>query len=241
MPTLCAPAANERLAPAVWGSHQNFRNKGYWLLIIRFPMKSMTAGLTCVAAYSAFECAKGTRNGLDSCPAPAVIARRVDHASNAAPAWPAAIKPYHIFLCFAVSTDPVNAGFTGWKGCAGCAEGFGSIASASVFTFGSGADGKDAAGEASLALLSATSVEEFDRSATAVETFADFAASSTCGMDITRRRASRIICHLSIARGYCKSVPTRNAAKILPRSAGDTGLLVTFQVVLSTRPSVSRF
>lgn len=80
---------------------------------MRLPIKSMNAGLTCVAAYSAFECEKGRRNGFDSVPYPPEIARRVDHASNAAPLAPAAVSAYHNFLWRGVSRGRVITGLIG--------------------------------------------------------------------------------------------------------------------------------
>jgi len=36
------------------------------------------------------------------------------------------------------------------------------------------------------------------------------------------------ICHLSIAYGSCKSIPTRNEANLLFKKSGGTGLSVSF-------------
>lgn len=47
---LCAAAVNEKLAPAACGSHHIFLINPCWLVIMRLPIKSITAGLTCVAA-----------------------------------------------------------------------------------------------------------------------------------------------------------------------------------------------
>jgi len=65
---LCAPAAKEKLAPTACGTHHIFLTQPVWLVIIRLPIKSITAGLTWVAAYIALELANGRSNGLDSWP-----------------------------------------------------------------------------------------------------------------------------------------------------------------------------
>src|SRR5437879_2899718 len=60
-------------------------------------------------------------------------------------------------------------------------------------------------------------------------------------MEQIRRSASRTICHLSIARGSCKSVPTRNTGNLLYKRSGSTGPLVTFCLVRLSSPSVYAF
>src|SRR2546430_10239518 len=107
----------------------------------------MNAGLTCVAAKIAFERANGFRNGCASWPYPPEIARRVDHASNAAPACPAAINPYQTFRCLGVSPGRRLTDLTGSKGCAAERNATGST---SGFTFGCGAEGKAGTAVASL-------------------------------------------------------------------------------------------
>ena len=120
----------------------------------------------------------------------------------------------------------VNTGFSGRKG---CAARFGAIGSGSAFTRGSGADGREAARVASFAVLS---------EATAGESLATFAVSSICGMEQIRRSAAMTICHLSIAGGCCKSVPTREEITLLVKRSGNTGPLVTFELVRPASPSV---
>src|SRR5438552_19009371 len=108
----------------------------------------------------ALEFANGFRNGFASWPAPLEIARRVDQASKAAPAWLTAISPYHIFRCRGVST---GRGRTGRKGCAAAdRRGAGSAAG---FTLGSGAEGRTAATVESLDALSETAAERLCLSA----------------------------------------------------------------------------
>src|SRR5271157_265993 len=80
---------------------------------MRRPIKSMRAGLTCVAAYIAPECANGRSSGSPSVPYPLEIARRVDHASNAAAPCPAAINEYQILRCRGDSTGRSTAGLMG--------------------------------------------------------------------------------------------------------------------------------
>lgn len=52
---LCIPALKEIPAPAACGTHHTLRTHGCRLLIILCPRKSMSVGLTCVAAYNAPE------------------------------------------------------------------------------------------------------------------------------------------------------------------------------------------
>ena len=63
------------------------------------------------------------------------------------------------------------------------------------------------------------------------ESFATLAVSSICGMEQISRSAAITICHLSVVRGYCKSIPTRNGDNILAKRSGGTGPLVTFLLV----------
>ena len=47
---LCTPANTDIPVPADCGSHHILRSKGYRLVIIFRPIRSITKGLTCVAA-----------------------------------------------------------------------------------------------------------------------------------------------------------------------------------------------
>src|SRR5271166_1148955 len=80
---------------------------------MRCPKKSMMAGLTCVAPYIAPEWANGRISGSPSVPYPPEIARRVDHASNAAALCPVAINAYQILRCRGDSTGRITAGLMG--------------------------------------------------------------------------------------------------------------------------------
>lgn len=175
----------------------------------------MTSGLTCVAAYSALECANGRSSGFDSVPAFAESARRVDHASNAAPVCPAAISPYHSFLCRGVSRGRVNACFIGSIGAPAVR---GSIASGPAFTLGNGAEGNEAESVTSF-------VESLD--VTAGRSSTAFPASPVCGKGNSKTIAANNINHLSYCE-TCTSGPIRNTQTILYKRSGSTGPLVTF-------------
>src|SRR5712691_12429549 len=155
-------------------------------------------------------------NGFASRPYPLETARYVVQASKAAPLCPASAHPYQIFLCRGVSRGRVNTGLTGRKGCVAA---FGVMGCGSAFTLGAGAEARDATRVESFAALS---------EATAGESLTTFAVSSICGMVQIRRSTVMTICHLSIARGSCKSVPTRNEANLLFKWSGSTGLSVSF-------------
>jgi len=71
------------------------------------------AGLTCVAAYIAPECANGRNRGSPSVPKPPESARRVDQASNAAALWPLTISAYQILRCRGDSAGRIAAGLMG--------------------------------------------------------------------------------------------------------------------------------
>jgi hypothetical protein len=193
--TLCTPAATETPEPAACGNHHIFRISPYWLVIMRLPMKSISNGLTCVAPYSTPECENGRNIGLPSTPYPSVIARRVDHASNAAAPLPAADSAYHNFLCVGFSLERVAAGFNGANGITagpGSIAAAGTIAasaasSASVFTFGSGADATGCEREES-------SLEAREIRAEAV--IAIFAVSPLCGMGNSNKIAANSMNHL---------------------------------------------
>src|SRR5277367_719464 len=60
------PADTDMPVPSDCGSHHIPRTTRFSLVIILWPMKSITSGLTCVAAYIAFECANGA--SMDSIP-----------------------------------------------------------------------------------------------------------------------------------------------------------------------------
>src|SRR5215467_3044770 len=129
------------------------------------------------------------------------MARRVDQASNAAPAWLTAIRPYHIFRCVGVSTGRRR---TAKKGCAVERSGAGST---SGFTLGSGAEGKTPGTAVSLVALSETAAERTCRSAFALDVAATFAASSRCGMAHSKSSVARTIYHLSLASGLASHAP----------------------------------
>src|SRR5580700_763819 len=115
-------------------------------------MKSITSGLTCVAAYIAPECENGRRKGFASTPYPLETARRVDHASNVAAPDDTAISAYQVFFCRSDTSSGLKAGLPGRtaRGALPGAIGSGVAAgvtpaafafpatSASVLTFGSG-------------------------------------------------------------------------------------------------------
>src|SRR5579885_2230175 len=103
---------------------------------MRLPRKSISAGLTCVATYSAPECAKGRSSGFASVPYPPEIARRVDHASKAAALCPAMASVYHTLRCLGVSEYTTTGVFTGATGNAA-----GTAGSAAETVFGSGMEG----------------------------------------------------------------------------------------------------
>lgn len=90
---------------------------------MRFPMKSITKGLTWVAAYIAPECEKGRSSGLASVPYPSEMARRVDHASNAAAPLPVMDSAYHKRRSVGVSLGREIDIFTPEIGLAGCEPG----------------------------------------------------------------------------------------------------------------------
>src|SRR5260370_35318742 len=92
---LCTQLKNDVAVPAAWGTHHILRIKGFRLVIMRRPRKSISAGLACTATYSELECAKGRRRGFISCACPLETARRVDHASNVAAASEPATSAYH--------------------------------------------------------------------------------------------------------------------------------------------------
>jgi len=46
------------------------------------------------------------------------------------------------------------------------------------------------------------------------------------------------ICHLRITGGSCKSVPTREEITLVVKQSGNTGPLVTFELVRPASPSV---
>ena len=116
---LCTPAYREKPEPADCGSHHILRIHLCWLTIMRLPMKSITSGLTCVAAYIAPECEKGRNSGFASVPYPREIARRVDHASNVAAPLPVIASAYHNFRCLGVSVGRVIDILTPLIGAAG--------------------------------------------------------------------------------------------------------------------------
>jgi hypothetical protein len=167
---------------------------------MRLPMKSISSGLTCVAPYSTPECEKGRNIGFPSTPYPCVIARRVDHASKTAAPLPAKVSAYHNFLCVGLSPERVAAGFNGANGITagpGSIAAAGTIAaapasepaasSASVFTFGSGADATGCEREESSLEAREIPVEGL----TAIS-----AVSPLCGMGNSNKIAANSMNHL---------------------------------------------
>src|SRR4029077_1640905 len=196
------PANIDIPVPAVCGTHHNLRNAACRLVIIFRPMKSITSGLTCVAAYNAPECENGLRNGLASVPYPPEIARRVDHASKAAAPEDANVSAYQTFFCRSLSYSRLKAGLPGLMargelpGTIGSAAGAGitgaeleaSAISTSLLIFGSGTDGRTLAGVESLVASMETPA---GRSTTV------FATSPLCGKGLSKRIVASSIFHLS--------------------------------------------
>jgi hypothetical protein len=239
------PAATETPLPAACGSHHSFRAIRKRLTIIHLPTKSITRGLTCVAAYNASECENGRSVGFASMPYPPVITRRVDHASNTPAPLPAAASPYHHFL-FA-------SGFSLSHEVAGFALVIGALpgstlaedaldetveplplsasvsSSASVFTFGSGAAGADA--------TSRSPPESFLESLELLEIpmggfTAIFAVSPLCGMGNSNNTAASSMESPQSAASPANFSPLATRETLRIRSALRTGLLVTFLLVL---------
>src|SRR5580692_11591406 len=149
-------------------------------------MKSITKGLTCVAAYIAPECENGRRKGFASVPYPPEIARRVDHASNAAAPEETAISAYQVFFSRSETSSGLKARLPGLTARGALPGAIGSAVragvtpaafepeaiSASVLIFGSGTEGRALEREESFAASMETPA---GRSTTA------FTASPLCG------------------------------------------------------------